>query len=159
MHAQSCFFHSSMASSTKELTENAFSNCRNIAPYKEIGLLEWDDGSQNFDWKLTNSGFCDMQWKYGQKSLEMLPNCHNFNFLYEIDAVKKDSNMRFWTRSRNTVISAHVQPKQELIRRWDSERELFLQHCTCRGQRLRPLNEFIISTKHLRYLPTHQTDF
>jgi len=29
--------------------------------------------------------------------------------------------------------------KQELIRRWDSERELFLQHRTCRGQRLRPL--------------------
>jgi len=28
---------------------------------------------------------------------------------------------------------------QELIRRWDSERELFLQHRTCRGQRLRPL--------------------
>jgi len=27
---------------------------------------------------------------------------------------------------------------------------------TCRGQRLRPLNEFVISTKHLRYLPTHQ---
>ena len=35
----------------------------------------------------------------------------------------------------------------------------FLQHRTCRGQRLRPLNEFVISTKHLRYLPTHQTDF
>ena len=35
----------------------------------------------------------------------------------------------------------------------------FLQHHTCRGQRLRPLNEFVISTKHLRYLPTHQTDF
>ena len=34
----------------------------------------------------------------------------------------------------------------------------FLQHRTCRGQRLRPLNEFVISTKHLRYLPTHQTD-
>jgi len=30
-------------------------------------------------------------------------------------------------------------PRQELIRRWDSERELFLQHRTCRGQRLRPL--------------------
>jgi len=29
--------------------------------------------------------------------------------------------------------------KQALIRRWDSERELFLQHRTCRGQRLRPL--------------------
>jgi len=28
---------------------------------------------------------------------------------------------------------------QELIRRWDSERELFLQYRTCRGQRLRPL--------------------
>jgi len=28
---------------------------------------------------------------------------------------------------------------QELIRRWDNERELFLQHRTCRGQRLRPL--------------------
>ena len=49
--------------------------------------------------------------------------------------------------------------QQELIRRWDSERELFLHHRTCRGQRLRPLNEFVISTKHLRYLPTHQTDF
>jgi len=49
--------------------------------------------------------------------------------------------------------------EQELIRRWDSERELFLQNRTCRGQRLRPLNEFVISTKHLRYLPTHQTDF
>ena len=36
----------------------------------------------------------------------------------------------------------------------------FLKHRTCRGQRLRPLNEeFVISTKHLRYLPTHQTDF
>jgi len=35
----------------------------------------------------------------------------------------------------------------------------FLQYRTCRGQRLRPLNEFVISTKHLRYLPTHQTDF
>jgi len=32
-----------------------------------------------------------------------------------------------------------VNLKQELIRRWDSERELFLQHRTCRGQRLRPL--------------------
>jgi len=30
----------------------------------------------------------------------------------------------------------------------------FLQHRTCRGQRLRPLNEFVI----IRYLPTHQTD-
>jgi len=49
--------------------------------------------------------------------------------------------------------------KQELIRRLDSERELFLQHRTCRGQRLRPLNEFVVSTKHLRYLPTIQTDF
>ena len=47
---------------------------------------------------------------------------------------------------------------QELIRRRDSERELFLQHRTCRGQRLRPLNELVISSKHLRYLPTHQTD-
>ena len=35
---------------------------------------------------------------------------------------------------------------------------LFLQHRTCRGQRLRPLNELVISSKHLRYLPTHQTD-
>ena len=35
----------------------------------------------------------------------------------------------------------------------------FLQHRTCRGQRLRPLNEFVISTKHLRYLATHQTNF
>ena len=35
----------------------------------------------------------------------------------------------------------------------------FLQHRTCRGQRLRPLNEFVISTKRLRYLPTHQPDF
>ena len=52
-----------------------------------------------------------------------------------------------------------IRGRQELIRRWDSERELFLQHRTCRGQRLRPLNEFVISTKHLRYLPTHQTDF
>jgi len=34
--------------------------------------------------------------------------------------------------------SGNVQ-EQELIRRWDSERELFLQHRTCRGQRLRPL--------------------
>ena len=33
-----------------------------------------------------------------------------------------------------------------------------LQHRTCRRQRLRPLNEFVISTKRLRYLPTHQTD-
>ena len=35
----------------------------------------------------------------------------------------------------------------------------FLQYRTCRGQRLRPLNEFVSSTKHLRYLPTHQSDF
>jgi len=29
---------------------------------------------------------------------------------------------------------------QELIRRWDSERQLFLRrYRTCRGQRLRPL--------------------
>ena len=27
----------------------------------------------------------------------------------------------------------------------------FLSHRTCRGQRLRPLNEFVISTKHLAY--------
>jgi len=50
--------------------------------------------------------------------------------------------------------------KQELIRRWDSERELFLwQHHTCRGQRLRPLNDFLISTKDLRYPAAHQTEF
>jgi len=35
----------------------------------------------------------------------------------------------------------------------------FLQDRTCTGQRLRPLNEFVVSTKHLRDLPTHQTDF
>jgi len=34
----------------------------------------------------------------------------------------------------------------------------FLQHRTCRRQRLRPLNELVISSKHLRYLPTHETD-
>jgi len=32
---------------------------------------------------------------------------------------------------------------QELIRRWDSERELFLpRHRTCRGQRLCPLGQW-----------------
>jgi len=36
-------------------------------------------------------------------------------------------------------ICAEKNWQQELIRRWDSERELFLQHRTCRGQRLRPL--------------------
>jgi len=32
-------------------------------------------------------------------------------------------------------------------------------HVRYRGQRLRPLNDILISTKHLRYLPTHQTEF
>jgi len=33
-----------------------------------------------------------------------------------------------------------AQKERELIRRWDSERELFLRwHRTCRGQSLRPL--------------------
>jgi len=36
---------------------------------------------------------------------------------------------------------------------------LLRQHRTRRGQRLRPLNDFLICTKHLRYLPTHQTEF
>jgi len=39
----------------------------------------------------------------------------------------------------SVVKICHVILIQELIRRWDSERELFLQHRTCRGQRLRPL--------------------
>ena len=67
-----------------------------------------------------------------------------------------------WTTIDNMTFmlqQLHRTQEQELIRRWDSERELFLQHRTCRGQRLRPFNEFVISTKHLRYLPTHQTDF
>ena len=34
-----------------------------------------------------------------------------------------------------------------------------LQHHTCRGQRLRPLNDFLMCTKHLCYLPTHETEF
>jgi len=33
------------------------------------------------------------------------------------------------------------------------------QHRTCRGQRLRPLNDFQFSTKHLRYLLTYLTEF
>jgi len=32
-------------------------------------------------------------------------------------------------------------------------------HRTCTGQRLRPSNDFVISTMHLRCLPTHQTEF
>jgi len=51
---------------------------------------------------------------------------------------------------------------QELIKRWDSERELFLpQHrtCTCRGHRLRPLNDFLISTRNLRDLPSTQATY
>ena len=70
-------------------------------------------------------------------------------------------NPQFKIKRWHKLIIRHhwIHGKQELIRRWDSERELFLQHRTCRGQRLHPLNEFVISTKHLRYLPTHQTEF
>ena len=32
----------------------------------------------------------------------------------------------------------------------------FLQHRTCKGQRLRPLNEFVISTKHT--IPTYPSN-
>jgi len=39
----------------------------------------------------------------------------------------------------STALTLVTEQWQELIRRWDSERELFLQHRTCRGQRLRPL--------------------
>jgi len=36
--------------------------------------------------------------------------------------------------------AGHQHRLQELIRRWDSERELFFtRHRTCTGQRLRPL--------------------
>jgi len=48
-------------------------------------------------------------------------------------------------RNRKAQKSAvtHVQKQQELIRRWDSERGLFLDFLrrqrTCRRQRLRPL--------------------
>jgi len=38
------------------------------------------------------------------------------------------------------VVYYHLHQEQELIRRWDSECELFLwRHRTCRSQRLRPL--------------------
>ena len=71
---------------------------------------------------------------------------------YKVD----ESSVGRWTYVQNRTALTYT--KQELIRRWDSERELFLQHRTCRGQRLRPLNEFVISTKHLRYLPTHPSN-
>jgi len=47
----------------------------------------------------------------------------------------------FWHHRTTLSQLRHVSTieKQELIRRWDSERELFLQHRTCRSQRLRPL--------------------
>jgi len=32
------------------------------------------------------------------------------------------------------------------------------QHLTCRGQRLCPLHDFLISTKDLHYLPTHPSN-
>jgi len=40
------------------------------------------------------------------------------------------------TQEINKILS---EVEEELTRRWDSERELFTRHRTCRGQRLRPL--------------------
>jgi len=50
--------------------------------------------------------------------------------------------------------------KQELIRRWDSERELFYDDIVhIQASAYAHWTDFLISTKHLRYLPTHQSEF
>ena len=55
----------------------------------------------------------------------------------------------WWTEDQKVLVTGSMPPQfhkqiQELIRRWDSEREHFVrrQH-TCRGQRLCPLNRLV----------------
>jgi len=63
---------------------------------------------------------------------------------YSAVQIMREFSVRNWSRSALCNLIKHIDRTatligQELIRRWDSERELFLQDRTCRGQCLRPL--------------------
>jgi len=73
----------------------------------------------------------------------------------EEDSIKRLNEWKNNVENRGMTVNMNKNSSGDEI----ANVNFFLQHRTCRGQRLRPLNEFAISTKHLRYLPTHQADF